>query len=126
MARKPKQDPESSRQRQIKFTPSDREAEIIARLAEWWRMPESKIIQMALHEQLSVYMQRVSQGEDFLSGTNRSEVNPLRLLLLRLAAGETIAESELTLLAHDCGVPIETLKQIRDCLMEDRQSVHSV
>ena len=89
-------------------------------------MPESKIIQMALHEQLSVYMQRVSQGEDFLSGTNRSEVNPLRLLLLRLAAGETIAESELTLLAHDCGVPIETLKQIRDCLMEDREHVRSM
>lgn len=39
----------------------------------------------------------------------------LAQMLIRLANSEKIQEPELAELAHDCNVPIELLRQIRDC-----------
>lgn len=107
------------KQRQIRVTPSKGEALLISRLAETWGESEAGILMLGFRRALGTLM---SEYEQFQRIQGHSlESSPLRQLLIRLAAGEAVPEPELTLLAHDCALPIEVLKQIRDCLAEDKQ-----
>lgn len=112
--------------KQVKIIPSEWEMEILEKISGEKGVPVAAIVLQLVRENLIRLIDECRQGSDFLIDANRSEVNPLRLLLLRLAANEAVPESELTLLAHDCGVPIETLKQIRDCLIQEEEHVRSM
>ena len=107
------------KQRQIRVSPSKGEALLIAKLAEAWGESEAGILMLGFRRAIGVLMSEYEQFQRIQGLALDS--SPLRQLLIRLAAGEAVPEPELTLLAHDCALPVEVLKQIRDCLAEDKE-----
>lgn len=121
MPRKPKTDPnqEPARQRQIKFTPSDREEELIKMIAEWWNVSESTIVSRAVHDQLDSYIQQIERGERFLGRQERSGIMTIEKLILKLASGETVTDEDVIEVSGSIDTPskeqvIEVLLKIRD------------
>lgn len=107
--------------RQLRVSPSAGQQTLIKLLADGWGQSEAEIVMDGFSRSQAAMMTEYEQFQR-LQGVPES---PLRTLLLRFAAGEIVPEAELALLAHDCGLSIDVLRQIRDCLVNEGGRHHA-
>lgn len=100
--------------RQLRVSPSGGEQELIKILADGWDKSEAEVVMDGWRKSLP---QQMRDFENFqrLRGSG-VERHPLQMLALRWAAGDRVSKAELTEIAHDCGLPVEMLCQMQDCL----------
>ena len=120
-----KVEPVAEKQLQIKITPSDQQYRLVLSLVESGYLKDSAtVVSACLNRALPLLVAECISHEKFLGGD--SVGFGLRLFLLRSAAGEFVPDSDLTLIAHDSGMSVEVLKQIRSCFIKEGSKSNAI
>jgi hypothetical protein len=86
-------------------------------LQQWASKEQSTPTSLATDIIANALRREISSGNLTITAeSDGSQPVALVQMLIRLGNGEKIQEPELAELAHDCNMPIELLRQIRDCL----------
>lgn len=107
--------------RAIKISPGEGEMKIIELLAKFWGVSVAAIVLEAVRRSLDEFVQEYERGSRVLNIDAKAKSMRLEDLVLRLAAGETVTDDEIsevsgTMSTTTCGKEeiVEMLMKIRD------------
>ena len=107
---------------QVQVSPSEGEKALIDVLAAGWGKSKASIVMQGFALGLGQLLNEYEQFQRIKGAPESS----LKSFLVRSAAGEFVPDSDLTLIAHDSGMSVEVLKQIRSCFIKEGSKSNAI